>query len=234
MKASMGVRARSASLTMGTAGRLGALNDQKSRSLSVTSTGGGVAVPVPPVAPCSIHSRKSVFWADVSFCLPGGILSAATWIHSRLFSGEPGTTAAPPSPPLIRPALLRASSSARVRSPPWQRTQWAVRIGLTSLSKSGAAARAGQAAREARRSTARAGRMAGARRGRRAEEYDGTKGASVQGKTRGAPPRPQSRGWHPWLLNAAPLGLKTNKRSPALNPEGVAVNSQGCQPLAHG
>src|SRR5262245_41742000 len=100
----MGVRTRSRCRTVGIAGRVGGRKDQKARSAALRMGARGGAGVFAPLAPFSIQVRIRVFWSEVSLLLPGGILSAAMWIHSRLFSGDPGETAGPPSPPLSRPA----------------------------------------------------------------------------------------------------------------------------------
>ena len=143
-KASMGLRTRLMLRSAGRFGRTGRRNAQKSRSASVmlrSLPSSAMAVATSPASSCRYQSSlrmRAFSWAD-NFCLPGGILSPATFSQMRLFSDAPGMSAGPLSPPLSMAALLRMSRSAFCLSAPWQERHLVLNSGSTSFSKTGIA-----------------------------------------------------------------------------------------------
>ena len=78
-----------------------------------------------------------------------GISPDATFSKSRLCSGSLAVMAGPDSPPLSKPASDRRSSSALRSVSPWHLRHFALKIGATSVSKSGpSAATAGRLAKK--------------------------------------------------------------------------------------
>ena len=117
-KRSTSVSAHASSFTVGGAVFFGGWNAQNCRPFSM-SMARSLAVfdrPLSPRgsgAPIFTHSSKSATTAAGSFCL-GGIFSPSSVcrraVMSRLFSGVPGTTLAPLSPPARSPSRVSSSS----------------------------------------------------------------------------------------------------------------------------
>ena len=121
MKASTGVRTRSAARTVGTAGARTGWNAQCLRG-SVTAG----PLSVGQGRPCLTHSVSAAIWFAGSFSPSPGMASISfcfAWLIeriSRLAAGLPGTTTGPTSPP------FRMNSRESSRRPdfcffgPWQ------------------------------------------------------------------------------------------------------------------
>src|SRR5437762_2804442 len=131
MNASIGLRTRAASLTVGTAGRIGFLNDHHDGDSEVA---GAVS---DHLAPSLIQSRIASTSAAVSADLPGGIFnspSRRTAWYSRLCSALPGTIAGPRFPPLNKVARSRTSRSD-IFVGPWQAMHFVARTVLAVFSE---------------------------------------------------------------------------------------------------